>query len=270
MLHPLRAQRWALSDLNPMMWPLAALAPIVAENRRACAADNPFRAAERMAADAVAQGLKTVAGARDRLSEVMFEVTYASPLARAAAGLADSPPPRPLGADPARRALAEREAKELRARAGEGTVLDGIVRLLLLAIERRGAMDELTYRALRALAAELPPEERVSPERMREMARRQALLLRLDRDAAVEGLRRIFATEESRRLAWTVVQRVAAAHLGSDAPVVAPALEGLIGPPPAPPAPEKNGAAEEEEPAPPKPRAGRRGGGGAPTGPSPG
>ncbi len=232
-LHPLRAQRWALSDLNPLLWPLSGLAPMVAEHRRPCAPDNPFRVAERMAADSVAHSLRAMAEARDRAAHAIFEASYATPLARAAVGLAGAPPPRPLGADPARRALAEREAAELRAAAGDGTVLDGIVRLLLLAIEHAGGMDEVTFRALRALAEELPPEQRVPPARAREAARRQALLLRLDRRAAVEGLGRIFVTEDARRLAWSVVRRIVATQLDpAEAPAAMAKLVPLIGPPP--------------------------------------
>src|SRR4051794_24730954 len=52
-LNPLRVQRWALSDLNPMIWPIAALASVVRANRQACAADNPYRTMERDAAKAI-------------------------------------------------------------------------------------------------------------------------------------------------------------------------------------------------------------------------
>ena len=37
MMHPLRLQRWLVSDLNPMLWPIGALAPLVRENRHPAA-----------------------------------------------------------------------------------------------------------------------------------------------------------------------------------------------------------------------------------------
>jgi hypothetical protein len=40
MFHPLRGQRWALSDLNPMMWPFGVLAGMVKADRRTFAEDN--------------------------------------------------------------------------------------------------------------------------------------------------------------------------------------------------------------------------------------
>ena len=129
--HPLRFQRWAFSDLNPFMWPVSAMAELARAQRRPCEADNPFRAAEREAAKAVEQSLEGVAQARDKASEQIFKALYDNPVTRAAVGLRDVAPYAPPGADPARRELARREAKDLLARAGEGTVRDGIVRLVL-------------------------------------------------------------------------------------------------------------------------------------------
>ena len=210
-LHPLRAQRWALSDLNPMLWPVAALAPAVRAGRQSCAEDNPFRAMERDLAKAVERGIEAVAGARDKAVEQAFGAVYGSPLARAAAGLASAPPQHPLGADPVRRELARREAHDLLANAGEGTVQDGIVRILLLLMNERGAVDERTYRALRAVCGELPERQRPALAELHEIARRQALLLRADRGAAIRGLATIFAAPKDRAMAESVLRKAAEA-----------------------------------------------------------
>ncbi|MBX6374167.1 MAG: DUF3141 domain-containing protein, partial [Acetobacteraceae bacterium] len=210
-LHPLRAQRWALSDLNPMLWPVAVAATAVRADRRPCAADNPFRVLEREVATAVEKGFDAMAEARDKAAERTFEALYATPLARAAAGLANAPTPQPLGADPVRRELARREARELLAGAAEGTVRDGIVRILLLLFNESGAIDEQTYRAVQAVRGELPPRHRASPPEMREIARRQALLLRADREAAVRGLATIFAAPKDRAMAEAVLRKAAEA-----------------------------------------------------------
>jgi len=210
-LHPLRAQRWALSDLNPMLWPVAVAAAAVRADRRPCAADNPFRVLEREVATAVEKGFDAMAEARDKAAERTFEALYATPLARAAVGLANAPSPPPLGADPVRRELARREARELLAGAAEGTVRDGIVRILLLLFNESGAIDEQTYRAVQAVRGELPPRHRASPPEMREIARRQALLLRADREAAVRGLATIFAAPKDRAMAEAVLRKAAEA-----------------------------------------------------------
>jgi hypothetical protein len=210
-LHPLRAQRWALSDLNPMLWPVALAATAVRANRRPCAEDNPFRRLEREAAKAVERGIDAVAEARDKAAERTFDALYATPLSRAAAGLANAPPPQPLGADPVRRELAKREARELLAGAEVGTVREGIVRLLLLLLADGGVIHEQSVRALRAVRDELPAKHRATPAEMREIARRQALLLRADREAAVRGLATIFAAPNDRAMAEAVLRKAAEA-----------------------------------------------------------
>jgi hypothetical protein len=204
-LHPLRAQRWAMSDLNPMVWPIAIAAAMVRGTRKACAADNPFRAMERDMAKSVERAMENASNAQHKVVEQVFGLLYDTSLARAAAGLADQPAPVPLGADPARR-----EAEELRAGAGKGMLQDGIVRILLLLINENGAIDERTYRALHAVRDELPTRQRPTPAEMHEVARRQALLLRTDRAAAVHGLSEIFAAPKDRELAETVLRKAAA------------------------------------------------------------
>jgi hypothetical protein len=194
-----------------MLWPIAIAATAVRANRQPCAEDNPFRQFERAAAKAVERTMDGVAQARDKAAERTFEALYATPLARAAAGLANAPSPRPLGADPVRRELARREARELLAGAEAGTVREGIVRILLLLMNEGGAVDERTYRALLAARDELPARHRATPAEMREIARRQALLLRADREAAVRGLATIFAAPKDRALAEAVLRKAAEA-----------------------------------------------------------
>jgi Protein of unknown function (DUF3141) len=209
--HPLRVQRWMLSDLNPWLLPFALAAPLVRANRQACSADNPFRTLEREVAGAVERSFEAVAEARDNAAERTFNALYATPLARAAAGLAGAPGQQPLGADPVRRELARREARDLVAGADKGTLRDGIVRILLLLLNDAGVVDEQTYRAVLAARDELPPRHRATPAEMREIARRQALLLRADRDAAVRSLAAIFASPKDRAIAEEVLRKVAEA-----------------------------------------------------------
>jgi hypothetical protein len=210
-LHPLRAQRWAVSDLNPLMKPLASAASAVRADRRPCPSDNPFRALERTMAKAGERMLDAMADTRDKMAELTFQALYANPFARAVTGLANAAPSSALGADPARRELARREVQELIANGAGGTTRDGIVRLLLLMFNEQGAVDERTYRALQEVREALPNKDRVPPPEMREIARRQALLLRMDRDAAIQGLKTIFAAPEDRAFAVSVLQKAAEA-----------------------------------------------------------
>ena len=87
--------------------------------------------------------------AHHKAVEQVFGMLYATPLARAAAGLAGAPAARRSALIRCGANWHEREAEDLRASAGKGTVQDGIVRILLLLMNEQGAIDERTYRALR-------------------------------------------------------------------------------------------------------------------------
>ena len=76
LFHPLRWQRWALSDLNPWLWPLPALASAVKADRRAAPTNNPYRRAEKAASDIIAASLDLYRDLRDATIEAIFFQMY--------------------------------------------------------------------------------------------------------------------------------------------------------------------------------------------------
>lgn len=75
-LHPLRMQYRLLSDENPLLWPLQLLAPLVTQNRRPVADDNPFKIAEKRASDALVDLIDHYRALRDRAQETAFKAIY--------------------------------------------------------------------------------------------------------------------------------------------------------------------------------------------------
>lgn len=76
--HPLRWQCWAFSDLNPMMWPLSAMAQAVKDSRKPSAADNPFLAIQKMGSTAISAWLDLVRDLRDATQAALFFQIYGS------------------------------------------------------------------------------------------------------------------------------------------------------------------------------------------------
>ena len=76
--HPLRFQRWAFSDLNPMMAWLAPAAEMVKAQRKKVDADNLAQRMERGAAVAISASLDYYRALRDAASEAAFFQTYGS------------------------------------------------------------------------------------------------------------------------------------------------------------------------------------------------
>ncbi|HTT38764.1 MAG TPA: DUF3141 domain-containing protein [Burkholderiales bacterium] len=74
--HPLRFQRWAISDLNPWLAWLGPAAQFVNAQRQALAADHPWRRAERTMSELTSASLDYYRAIRDAVSEAAFFQTY--------------------------------------------------------------------------------------------------------------------------------------------------------------------------------------------------
>ena len=64
-LHPLRAQRWAFSDLNPALWWLEPVAKAVKEHRQATSAEHPMRELETLTSELTSAALDCQRALRD-------------------------------------------------------------------------------------------------------------------------------------------------------------------------------------------------------------
>jgi pimeloyl-ACP methyl ester carboxylesterase len=79
LFHPLRMQRWLVSDLNPWLAPLKGLADVVRASRVPRDEGGPSVAAERMGAAAMNANLDLYRQLRDAAVENMFFNIYAAP-----------------------------------------------------------------------------------------------------------------------------------------------------------------------------------------------
>jgi hypothetical protein len=76
-LHPMRTTRYMWSEwLNPAMWGVAALAPLVRANRMQAAPDDPLRKMESETAKRIAEGMQEAKKAVDDGSEETFRLIY--------------------------------------------------------------------------------------------------------------------------------------------------------------------------------------------------
>ncbi len=74
--HPLRVEHWAASDLNPMMWPISALASVVKTSRQAAPPENPYRCIEAAVSNVVTAWLDLYRDLRDATMERLFFRAY--------------------------------------------------------------------------------------------------------------------------------------------------------------------------------------------------
>jgi pimeloyl-ACP methyl ester carboxylesterase len=76
MFHPLRLQRWSVSDLNPAAWWLQPAAEMVKRQRKALPPDHPTRRSEKLMSDLTSAALEYHRALRDAVSEAMFFQVY--------------------------------------------------------------------------------------------------------------------------------------------------------------------------------------------------
>ena len=76
--HPLRFQRWAISDLNPWLWWLAPTAQAVKAQRHALAPEDPARKLESGVSELTSASLDCYRALRDAAAEAAFFQVYAN------------------------------------------------------------------------------------------------------------------------------------------------------------------------------------------------
>ena len=86
-LHPLRLQYEALSNANPFMASVSAMAERVRAGRQPAAADNPFLALQEQFSQQIVAGLDAWRNTTEALSEKLFMSIYGAPTLQAAVGI---------------------------------------------------------------------------------------------------------------------------------------------------------------------------------------
>jgi Protein of unknown function (DUF3141) len=201
-LNPQRAQRWALSDLNPFLWPLKGMADLVKANRAPRDNDGPTAMAERWAAAITSASGDLYRDLRDASVETAFLRTYT------AASLVATPEDKvsseervdPKSAGPVKEALSHIE---------EGNRTAAIVRTALLLMKagtgrrRLSAMKrtrELVGRDVGLL--DLPGDV------AREIIREQSYIVEFEPKQALAALPKLLPTREDRRLTLDLLDRL--------------------------------------------------------------
>ncbi|HUD40885.1 MAG TPA: DUF3141 domain-containing protein [Dokdonella sp.] len=193
-LHPLRIGYEAWSDTHPAASLIAALAEGVRTHRLPIAADHPLLQLQEALSHSIETALDRYRDGRDQWQAIAFDTIYGSPLMQALAGFATgrSEPVRPHPGDsPEHRRWLADALGQARVRIASGGPVEAGVRAMLYVLGPRGRVDECLYHhAARLVSEHLDATDRAS---LRQTVRTQALLMRLDADAAVAAIPALLA-----------------------------------------------------------------------------
>jgi pimeloyl-ACP methyl ester carboxylesterase len=188
--NPARMERWGFSDLNPWMAWVAAMARAVREDRRPVSQDNPLLRMERDVSRQIVRSLDQYRDLRDAYEERLFRSIYEWPLLASLIGVDR----RMLGRQGPRARTWEQEElrhmkqREIEAYVEEGTIVDAWARLLIYVRPKGDPADERPFNMVRRMLEEAKPESVPSIGALREAIKRQARVLALDEERAIEAL----------------------------------------------------------------------------------
>ena len=206
--HPLRFQRWALSDLNPFLAWLAPAAALVKEQRRALGPEAPARKAEKALSGLTSGALDYYRDARDALSEAAFFQLYGNLYSLY---LADRQG-RQSGEQP--RLVEPRElpvVKEALAAIEQGGYAEAVARVSAL-LKRKGEPFPLERLQLRSELIrdyrELLPA--TTPHEQRRIRGEQDIIVRYEPERAVATLAHLVRNPADRKRLLTLFERLLA------------------------------------------------------------
>jgi pimeloyl-ACP methyl ester carboxylesterase len=201
--HPLRFERWALSDLNPAMWWLKPATEMVRQQRKALDAGHPLRRREELMAELTSAGLDYYRAVRDAGQEARFFQVYGNLFSLY---MADRPE---MQAHAAQDPRALHVVKEALASIDHGGYAEAIARTSYL-LARKGEPLPLERLQLKKELVgdlrELLPE--MSPDEARRVRGEQELIVRFAPEQAVETLPHLVPQKADRDRLLSLLDRL--------------------------------------------------------------
>lgn len=213
-LHPLRIQRYALSDLNPWLWPLAFWSGQTRRNRKPVTDDNPFVKAETLFSDTMTAALNGYRDIRDRSQEWLFKSIYSTILmyfwwgsSESAAGVLDEADT--ASADQQLR----RELAFARMYARRGGFAEAVVRIIIAVAGANRVLDKREYLAAETIIRRHRHFQHRTPTDVKQMVHTQARILAANPELAIGTLAEILSGPAEREEAFEIALKIAVADL---------------------------------------------------------
>ncbi len=201
MFHPLRMQRWSMSDLNPWLAWLGPAAGMVRAKRMPAGADNAVLKLEKTASTAISASLDYYRAMRDAMSEATFFLTYGNVFSLYVADK-HAHDPRPV-AEPRELPFVQ----EALASMGEGGYAEALARVACL-LARKG--EPLLLSKLRVKQDLMRDFKDLLPampvDQWRRVRGEQEIIVRYAPDEALATLPKLLASAEDRKRLVTLVR----------------------------------------------------------------
>jgi pimeloyl-ACP methyl ester carboxylesterase/tellurite resistance protein len=214
-LHPLRVQRYAFSDLNPWLWPLAFWSDQTSRNRKPVTDDNPFVKAETWFSDTMTAALNCYRDIRDKSQEWLFKSIYGTPWMNFWWGSSEEPA---AGArdETEGSSVDQRRGRELafaQQHARRGGFAEAVVRIIIAVAGANRVLDKREYLAAETIIRRHRKFQHRTPAEVKQMVHTQARILAADPKLALETLAQILPGPMEREEAFEIALKIAVADL---------------------------------------------------------
>lgn len=176
-LHPLRMQRYTVSDRNPLCRPIKDLARLARSQRKIVPQDNPFVQYEEYLSDMMKINLDLFRDLRDASQEFVFKSVYDTPWMKTFFGATrDAAEDAPMTGREIFRAT-EKEKVRLRKLAEKGGFVEAGIRLIQAVAGGDLSLDSYELAAAETIIQNSTRLSRLTPEQYKEINREQAHIL---------------------------------------------------------------------------------------------
>ncbi len=208
-LHPLRFQRYTISDQNPFCWPLPWMAALTKAYRQPVDEDNIYLKLERIGSETIEKSLDLYRDIRDLTQEFWFKSLYSNPFIKhlfesyAAIGPG-------IGFSEADQKRLERyELQWAHRAAGKGGFTEAVIRIMIAVTGANHVLDKRQFQAAQEIIKAHPRLKKVTASQYKVMVKEQARILQLDQRHAFKMLTRLLPNLEERQDAMDFASKIA-------------------------------------------------------------
>jgi pimeloyl-ACP methyl ester carboxylesterase/tellurite resistance protein len=204
-LHPLRVQRYMLSDMNPLLRPLKSMASMAREYRRPVSQENPCLTLEKNLSAGVEDALNLYRDTRDHLQEQVFRWIYGNDSFRFFFLNGD-------GVHETQSATSEGASEMVDGHpqsVGFGGVAEGMIRCMMAIAKSCQHLGRRHYTIAEDIARTHKTLRRINPKVFKRMVKTQARILHADEDKALKELAAMITNLDDRREALEMARSIA-------------------------------------------------------------
>ncbi len=203
-LHPMRLRRRVVSDSNPLLGALPALAGLARQHRRPAAADNMFCQMEAEGAAFTERMLEFGRDTFDALSEAMFLGIYGW-----LAPFVPRPEPTATTANAALRPPPEEVMPiEVTALCYQGGYTEATTRMLLLLAHARGGVRRNRLERAKSILATQEPFASMTAQALQDLMQTQAMIVEAALEESIATLPKLLPTSRERQRALALVRAI--------------------------------------------------------------